>query len=58
MMPMTFTLKKRPQKYNSVRTRGESIQLNEQRQINQFYLQMPMTDRIKTNGEPCKSCGK
>lgn len=55
---MNFTLKKRPPKYNSVRTHGETVQMNEQRQINQFYLQMPMTDRIKTNGEPCKSCGK
>lgn len=55
---MNFTLKTRTPKYNSVRTHSETAQLNEQRQINQFYLQMPMFDRIKNNGEPCKSCGK
>jgi hypothetical protein len=56
MIKMNYTLKIRPPIVSSNKNIPQQPQNNYE--INQAYLRMSMMDRIKHNGEPCKSCGK
>ena len=56
MMKMNFTTKQRRISVNNTNTNLQQSQTNYE--LNQAYLRMSMMDRIRNNGEPCKSCGK
>ena len=53
---MNFTTKQRRISVNNTNTNLQQSQTNYE--LNQAYLRMSMMDRIRNNGEPCKSCGK
>lgn len=51
-MKMNYTKQRRTQQPTTIKPSEFNYQ------VNQAYLRMSMVDRIKHNGEPCKSCGK